>query len=38
MRRLGEPEDLARVYLFLASPLSDFVNGQVITVDGGMSL
>jgi 3-oxoacyl-[acyl-carrier protein] reductase len=38
LRRLGEPLDLARVYMFLASPLADFVNGQVITVDGGMSL
>jgi 3-oxoacyl-[acyl-carrier protein] reductase len=38
LRRLGQPEDLARVYMVLASPLSDFVNGQVITVDGGMSL
>ncbi|MEB3328898.1 MAG: 3-oxoacyl-ACP reductase family protein [Candidatus Sericytochromatia bacterium] len=38
LRRLGHPEDLARVYLFLASPLADFVNGQVLTVDGGMSL
>ena len=38
LRRLGRPEDLAGAYMFLASPLSDFVNGQVLVVDGGMSL
>lgn len=35
--RLGTPEDIAGVYLFLASRASDFVNGQVIAADGGMS-
>jgi NAD(P)-dependent dehydrogenase (short-subunit alcohol dehydrogenase family) len=34
--RLGEPEDIAGVVLFLASDLSAFVTGQVITVDGGL--
>jgi len=38
MRRLGQPEDIARVVLFLASPESAYVTGQVITVDGGLSL
>ena len=33
--RLLEPEDVANVVLFLASPLSDLVQGEVITVDGG---
>lgn len=33
--RLGEPEDLAGVLLFLASPASDFCTGQVVYVDGG---
>jgi len=33
--RLGEPEDLAGVLLFLASPASDFCTGQVLYVDGG---
>ena len=33
--RLGEPEDVARVVLFLGSDLSRHVNGQVIRVDGG---
>lgn len=33
--RSGEPEDIARVALFLASEDSDFVNGVVITADAG---
>lgn len=36
MRRLGTPEDVAKVILFLASDLSEYVTGQVIGVDGGM--
>lgn len=36
MRRLGQPEDVAKVALFLASDLSEYVTGQVIGVDGGM--
>lgn len=34
--RLGEPEDVANVVLFLVSPWADYVTGQVINVDGGM--
>lgn len=33
--RLGEPDDIARVVSFLASPESGWVNGQVIKVNGG---
>ncbi|HWR06971.1 3-oxoacyl-ACP reductase FabG [Sporomusa sp.] len=33
--RIGEPEDIANVVLFLASPLSDYVTGQTIQVNGG---
>lgn len=36
MGRLGQPEDCAKVIEFLATDLSDFVTGQVISVDGGM--
>lgn len=36
--RLGLPEDMAGVALFLASPLADFVVGQTISVDGGIAL
>ncbi len=34
--RLGEPRDVANVYLFLASDEADFINGAVICVDGGL--
>jgi 2-dehydro-3-deoxy-D-gluconate 5-dehydrogenase len=33
--RWGEPEDLAGAFLFLASDASDYVNGHILTVDGG---
>ncbi|MFT4561547.1 MAG: 3-oxoacyl-[acyl-carrier protein] reductase [Gammaproteobacteria bacterium] len=36
--RLGEPEDVARVFLFLASPHSSYITGQMIFVDGGYTL
>jgi 3-oxoacyl-[acyl-carrier protein] reductase len=38
MGRLGTPEDMAGVALFLASPLSAYVLGQTIPVDGGLIL
>jgi gluconate 5-dehydrogenase len=34
--RWGDPEDLAGAAVFLAAPASDFINGQVIYVDGGI--
>jgi gluconate 5-dehydrogenase len=34
--RWGKPEDLIGVTVFLASPASDYVNGQIIYVDGGL--
>lgn len=33
--RWGNPEDLAGACVFLASPASDYVNGHILTVDGG---
>ena len=36
MKKIGTPEDVAKVALFLASDLSSYVTGQVIGVDGGM--
>jgi glucose 1-dehydrogenase len=36
-RRIGEPQDIADVALFLASPRSAYVNAAEIVVDGGMS-
>ena len=34
--RLGDAQDVARIFLFLASDLSDYVTGAVIDVNGGM--
>lgn len=34
--RWGEPRELIGAAVFLASPASDFVNGQILTVDGGL--
>ena len=36
--RLGSPEEIAKVALFLASDLASWVTGQTIVVDGGQSL
>ncbi|WP_077038288.1 SDR family NAD(P)-dependent oxidoreductase [Pelomonas sp. KK5] len=36
--RLGTPEDMAHVALFLASPMSSYMLGQTLLVDGGMLL
>jgi 3-oxoacyl-[acyl-carrier protein] reductase len=35
LHRLGTPQDIANAVLFFASPLADFVNGQILQVDGG---
>ena len=36
--RLGTPEDIAKVVLFLASPDAGWITGQSLVVDGGQSL
>lgn len=36
MRRFGDPEDVAKVVLFLVSDESSYITGQVLTVSGGM--
>jgi NAD(P)-dependent dehydrogenase (short-subunit alcohol dehydrogenase family) len=36
-QRIGEPQDIARVVQFLCSQDSGFINGESITVDGGMT-
>ncbi|MEN9933868.1 MAG: hypothetical protein RLZZ387_447 [Chloroflexota bacterium] len=36
LRRLGKPEELAAVYVFLASDESSFMTGSVVQVDGGL--
>src|SRR5580700_4245983 len=38
LRRLGTPQDMAGAALFLASPLSSYIVGQTIVVDGGLIL
>ena len=37
LKRVQVPQDLVGAILFLASPLSDFITGQTINVDGGIS-
>jgi 3-oxoacyl-[acyl-carrier protein] reductase len=36
LRRLGEPRDVANVVLFLASPLSAYITGTCLDINGGM--
>jgi len=38
LKRVAKPEEVARVVRFLASPDADYMTGQVISVDGGMSI
>ena len=37
MKRVGGPEDMTGVTIFLASPASDYVTGQVLYLDGGLT-
>ena len=36
LRRVGEPEDVANGFLFLASDLASYVTGEILSVDGAM--
>ena len=38
VKRIGEPEDVARLAVWLASDESDYVHGTTVYVDGGMTL
>ena len=38
VKREGKPEDIARIYVFLAAPESSFITGALIVADGGQTL
>jgi 3-oxoacyl-[acyl-carrier protein] reductase len=38
LQRRGRPEDIADVVVFFASPMSRYVTGQALVVDGGVSI
>jgi len=36
LKRMGEPEDIANAFLYLASDMGKYVNSTVLSVDGGV--
>ena len=38
MRRLGRPDEVARVVVFLAEPASSYITGQVYSINGGLNM
>ena len=38
LRRAGQPEEIAGVAFFMAGPDATYLTGQVITVDGGLTI
>ncbi len=38
LSKMGQPEDIANAAIYLASDLSSYITGQVITVDGGLTM
>jgi 3-oxoacyl-[acyl-carrier protein] reductase len=38
LQRLGQPEDVANAYLFLASNEADYITGHVLHIDGGIMM
>ena len=38
LKRIGTPDEVANLYLFLASDESSYISGEVICIDGGMLL
>ncbi|MBC7474464.1 MAG: SDR family oxidoreductase, partial [Candidatus Sericytochromatia bacterium] len=38
LKRVGKPEEVAKVIYFLCSDASTYITGQIITVDGGIFL
>ena len=36
LKKLGKPEDIAFAYMFLASDMANYINGEILSVDGGL--